>query len=461
MKNVICVISLLMIIVLLCGCTPVQSTYENADTDLSESTINNETNDDVYVGPWEKETFIHSNSIRADWGYAMLEKTTLNVYDTRTGEQFHLCPDPLCNHINECPLYPFRYGMDFVVSPNESKEGPVIYFETQDPGAEFRRGHEWGGYYMCRYDYASQSMKVLAGPYKPTGTTWAFNVQTNTIYHTVFESDEHGTTYIEAYELDGNTAQWTHLCTLPTQAVPSYIDGDVLYFDTITTAIYRLHMGDPEKQVEELEQKGKVYAGYIYYMDYTNADKIRIPLPDELQEYALYDASFGYGEDHAADLYRIALDIPNAKPELMMEDISVRYNIKHGGGYICVAECEPRLAVAALTAGGRYYDVDDPAAPENAKLITLFQYSRTYHVFDVETLEERVISLDQVSLSAPKFNRNAKMLVSTYSYMEPAYVIDLNNHQSQYSTYGSIPFDFETFQNVTDEDFLLFGYEVK
>ncbi|MBQ7338012.1 MAG: hypothetical protein IJW40_06100 [Clostridia bacterium] len=460
MQYFVRLISLLLVVMLLCGCTAIQSTDDRSDTDSSNNISGTESNEYEYIEPWEGETLIRSNATRADWGYMMLEKTSLNIYDTRTGERFYLCPDPLCEHEYDCPLQAFRFCMDFVVSPNESREGPVIYFETQDPGYEYRKGYEWGGYYMCRYDYASQTMQVLAGPYKPTGTTWAFDVKTNIIYHTVFESDENGTTYIQAYALNGNTAQWTYLCTLPVQAIPAYVEGDALFFNTISTIIYRLNMKDSEKKVEELEHRGKIYAGYIYYMEYSDTDKVTVSLPEELQRFPLYDVSYGYGEDHAADLYRIEVDMPTAKPELIMQNVSVRYNIKQSGGYICVAECEPRLAVAALIAGGRYYSVDDPTAPNGSKLITLFQYDRTYHIFDVETLQERVITLDKGCLSAPIFNRNGDQIVSLYSFLEPEQVIALNNNQSQYSVYGSLTFDFDAFQGATDQDVFVFGYEV-
>ena len=127
-----------------------------------------------------------------------------------------------------------------------------------------------------------------------------------------------------------------------------------------------------------------------------------------------------------------------------------------------MAECDPVFQYALLqqdTGGSyKYYPYGDPAAPTNVKLYPRYSAHRTYHVIDVETMEERVISFAETTLSTPQISRNGGYIVSIISRDAELQLACMDELGMQYAAYGVVPFEFDTFSEISDEEVFVFTY---
>ncbi len=438
-RNLACAALIAALLLILTSCSPVDTPPAyTPDQGPSEDGQQG----DGWDAPYTSTSLLRATRTLAPFGKSILMKNGTLV-DVETQATYHLCADPLCtdedhNRIGDCPVAAFYYAIDFVVPEYGTNGEMTVYFLSLDllPHEE---GLGWDYYCFWRYHAPTQTMERLSETFKPTGATWSYSPQENAIYYTRYtqSADDSGKTEIALHALDCNTGEDRFISLLPTHLVAdAYIQGELVLSD-MADNLYTIDIREQVPQLVTTGARGKLYDEYIYY--YENIHTVTAYMPDELSGYTVRDAGGDQLQIEVGDLYRVAYDKPNAKPEPVAENISKTSGYRFDEHYLLVASGEPTYRSSALNEKSTYYRLDDPAAPGDAKLVNLFSPDNgVYYLIDLKTMERSTLTLSDYTLSSSIFSPRRGYLFANMASYDVDRIIKETNSLAFTENYGTL-----------------------
>ncbi len=391
-------VALLIVLLVFTSCTPVSdmpiadvppqtsNPSPSFEQEVSDSKQPNTLDPAIWDGtiPTERNLISPSTKTQPWIGHDIAVNSDGMIIDTKTGKMTSICFDPICEsegHLNdECPQHAIERGRYFIISPLESSKGLVLYFEADPVGNK-----------IVRYDQITQTMTVVGAGLSTTGSTWRFDPYTQTIYYMAYRLESPSGMSLCA--LDAKTGEVRILSDIDEIVYPSYIKNQTLYADSYFASVYAIDLTeDFSNAVKVINLDGTQYraraidSGYFYF---DLRERTEYSVPQEVLD--RYDATFDpkyYLTWHDA-IYRIPLNVPDAAPELVVENVSLA-NFKNGKLLYVKHEAQPVLSYV-VNQEEKMYRWDDPNAPIDGELKYVFAWdSGSAGIIDLETMTEEV-----------------------------------------------------------------------
>lgn len=228
----------------------------------------------------------------------------IRYYNTLTDSVSSLCTDPLCNHLNDCPL--LKLTVDSIIA-----EDSMIYANVRDMQNERCA--------IVRFDFQNQSRKdIITDTDNGLSDRWC--IYGDDIYYlqrneqnirNIFKCNKQGGTPEQITDLTGSIEDF------------KVYNGDVFY--ALANILYR--NGDPIFTIPDpiITFDYDIYDGYLYYT--IGHEYI------EYEEGGELDYNYVLAMNSRVDLYRMPLDTPHAEGELILENILNRLRFIDGSIY--------------------------------------------------------------------------------------------------------------------------------
>ena len=324
--------------------------------------------------------------------------------DIPTGTLHNLCGDPLCkqHNVSSCQMFSMYAKKFFVISPKESANGNlVIYFDSFTSRLPEDLDDPYDASLFFRYDYQSQTLTTYDFYFDPVGNGWTFDAENCIIYYTAYQTTEAGNTVISLFALDtqtGNNRFLTH--TTGQTTVAGMYNGQLL-IEVYGDGYYTL---DPSADAPSLTPyegiTGTYYDGYFYY--FRNTDSITASRPENIADYTWDNNSRKEFTVTYGDLYRTSLK--DGGTELVCEDISMILGLRFDRGYLLYEKACPEYLYSLLYDAyqGKYYEINDPNAPDSCVLQARFASNNgKYYLLHLESMEEKTIDISGYGIATP------------------------------------------------------------